>query len=277
MKFFRCKPAVFIAGILLAGCLFMGGAYLFGGPNLVSNIMGVVVTPLEKGVSAVTDWFSGIFGYFYRYSSMEEENARLREELSELRKQQREYQEAISENEQLRDMLGLAEKHRSFDMEFCNIVSVTGGSYRSGFTIDKGSLSGIEVGDCVIVSEGMVGYVSEVGENYSEVLTVIDVSVKIGATLSRTRESVVSEGSFELLSDGYFKLSYLQNDADVKKGDLVETSGYGGMYPQGLLLGTVVDFLPENHGISSYAVVQPVVPLDELKSVFVVKSFEVVR
>ena len=108
-------------------------------------------------------------------------------------------------------------------------------------------------------------------------LTVLDISTHVGAVLSRTRETAVSEGSLELLSDGHFKLSYLQNDADVEPGDLVETSGYGGLYPQGLLLGTVVEFLPESHGISSYAVVEPVVPLEELKSVFVVKSFEVVR
>ena len=277
MKIFRSKPFLFILGIVIAACVIMGGVYAFGGPNMLSGVMGAVVTPLEKGVNAVTDWASGIFGYFYRYSSLQEENARLKEELADLRNQQREYLEALSENADLREMLGLKQKHREFDLEYCSIVSASEGSYRSVFTIDKGSVNGIEVGDCVVVSEGMVGYVSEVGPNYSEVLTVLDISTHVGAVLSRTRETAVSEGSLELLSDGHFKLSYLQNDADVEPGDLVETSGYGGLYPQGLLLGTVVEFLPESHGISSYAVVEPVVPLEELKSVFVVKSFEVVR
>lgn len=277
MKIFRSKPFLFILGIVVAGCVIMGAVYALGGPNMLSGVMGAVVTPLEKGVSAVTDWVSGIFGYFYRYSSLEEENARLKEELVELREQQREYLEAINENTDLREMLGLKQKHREFELEYCSIVSASEGSYRSGFTIDKGAVNGIEVGDCVIVSEGMVGYISEVGPNYSEVLTVIDVSTHVGAVLSRTRETAVSEGNLELLPDGLFKLSYLQNDADVEPGDLVETSGYGGLYPQGLLLGTVVEFLPETHGISSYAVVEPVVDLKELKSVFVVKSFEVVR
>ena len=277
MKIFRSKPFLFILGIVIAACVIMGGVYAFGGPNLLSGVLGAVVTPLEKGVSAVTDWASNIFGYFYQYSSLQEENARLKEELAGLRNQQREYLEALSENADLREMLGLKQKHREFDLEYCSIVSATEGSYRSGFTIDKGSVNGIETGDCVIVSEGMIGFISEVGPNYSEVLTVLDVSTHVGAVLSRTRETAVSEGSLELLPDGRFKLSYLPNNADVEAGDPVETSGYGGLYPQGLLLGTVVDFLPESHGISSYAVVEPVVPLEELKSVFVVKSFEVVR
>ena len=149
--------------------------------------------------------------------------------LAELRESQRLYYETASENEQLRSMLGLREKHRDFDLEFCNIVSVVGGSRRSGFTIDKGAVDGIEVGDCVIVSEGMVGYVSEVGISYSEVLTVIDITSKVGAILSRTRETTVAEGSLSLLPDGHFKLSYLQNDADVLTGDWIETSGYGGI------------------------------------------------
>ncbi len=277
MKIFRSKPFLFLLGLAAAGCVVMGAVYAFGGPNMISGVMGAVVTPIERGVSALADGVSALFGYFYRYSSLEEENARLKEELNDLREQQRRYLEAISENEQLREMLGLKQKHRHFDLEFSNIVSATGGGYRSGFTIDKGAVDGIEKGDCVVVSEGMVGYVSEVGPNYSEVLTVIDVSVKVGAVLSRTRETAVAEGSLALLPDGRFKLSYLQNDADVKAGDPVETSGYGGLYPQGLLLGTVVDFQPESHGISSYAVIEPVVPLETLKSVFVVKDFEVVR
>lgn len=277
MKMFHSKLFVFLLAIVVAACVIMGVVYAVGGPNMLSGVMGAVVTPLEKGVTAVTDWASGIFGYFYRYSALEEENARLKEEISALRENERQYLEAISENEQLREMLGLKRKHRDFDLEYCNIVSVTGGAYRSGFTIDKGAVDGIEVGDCVVVSEGMVGYVSEVGPNYSEVLTVIDVSVKVGAVLCRTRETAVTEGNFECLPDGRFKLSYLQNDADVVPGDLIETSGYGGLYPQGLLLGTVKEFLPESHGISSYAVIEPVVPLEELKSVFVVKSFEVTR
>lgn len=277
MKIFHSKLFVFLLAIVAAACVIMAVVYAVGGPNMLSGMMGAVVTPLEKGVAAVTDWASDIFGYFYRYSALEEENARLKEEISALRENERQYLEAISENEQLREMLGLKRKHRDFDLEYCNIVSVTGGAYRSGFTIDKGAVDGIEVGDCVVVSEGMVGYVSEVGPNYSEVLTVIDVSVKVGAVLCRTRETAVTEGNFECLPDGRFKLSYLQNDADVVPGDLIETSGYGGLYPQGLLLGTVKEFLPESHGISSYAVIEPVVPLEELKSVFVVKSFEVTR
>lgn len=277
MKLFRSKPFLLLLGLFAAAAVIMGATYAVGGPNLLSGLMGAVVTPLEKGVNAAADWVSDIFGYFYRYSALEEENLRLKEELSELRESQRQYLEAVSENRSLRLMLGLRQKHRDFDLEYCSVISASGGSYRSTFTVDKGSVDGIEKGDSVIVSQGLVGCVSEVGPNYAEVLTVLDASVRIGAVVCRTREPAVAEGNLTLLPDGRFKLSYLPNDADVREGDLIETSGHGGLYPSGLLLGTVEEFLPETHGISSYAVIRPVTPLDELKSVFVVKDFEVVK
>ena len=97
----------------------------------------------------------------------------------------------------------------------------------------------------------------------------------MGAVVSRTREVVVAEGSFELAGDGLLRLSYLQNDSDVLVGDTVETSGYGGIFPKGLLIGTITEVLPESHGISTYAKIQPAVDLTALKKVYIVKSFTI--
>ncbi|ODU58109.1 MAG: rod shape-determining protein MreC [Clostridium sp. SCN 57-10] len=276
MKFLRTKIGMTLLAIIVASCLFMLGAYVLGGPNFVSDLLGSVVTPLQRGVGAAADAVTDFFGYFHRYDELKAENEALRAKLTEYEHAQLDYDLAISENELLRDMLKLNRRHKDFVCEPCKVVSASGGQYRSSFTIDRGSLAGIEVGDSVVTNEGLVGYVSEVGLSYAQVLTVLDVSVKVGATVSRTREAVVAEGDLTLLGEGKFKLSYLKNDADVKPGDLVETSGYGGMYPKGLLLGRVLEFKPEAHGISSYAVLEPVVPLNELRSVFVVKDFTIV-
>ena len=111
--------------------------------------------------------------------------------------------------------------------------------------------------------------------NSCQVKPITDVSVKMGAVVSRTREVVVAEGSFELAGDGLLRLSYLQNDSDVLVGDTVETSGYGGIFPKGLLIGTITEVLPESHGISTYAKIQPAVDLTALKKVYIVKSFTI--
>ena len=126
---------------------------------------------------------------------------------------------------------------------------------------------------CVITGDGMVGFVDQVGLNHCVVKTVIHMDFNASATVSRTREAVVACGSFELASDGLLKVAYLENDADVKRGDVILTNG--GAYPPDLILGRVEDFRQESHGISSYAAIRPAVDFTRLSTVFVVKDFNV--
>ena len=91
--------------------------------------------------------------------------------------------------------------------------------------------------------------------------------------LHQDYEVVVAGGDFELAGDGLLKVPYLENDANVRVGDTILTNG--GAYPPDLILGRVAEVRQESHGISSYAAVEPAVNLDELSTVFVVKSFSV--
>ena len=88
---------------------------------------------------------------------------------------------------------------------------------------------------------------------------------------------MVAGGDFTLAGEGLLKISYLKNDADVKKGDVIITNGAGGKYPKDLILGTVEDFKMEDYGISSYATIRPAADLEHLSSVLVVKAFEIVE
>ena len=276
MKLFKSKLFVFTLILIIVACVIMLIAFFGSGSNTpVGRVLGAIITPLENGVSKVGDWFSGIFGYFYRYSALLEENQRLQSRLAEYQSLETEYYAALDENEELRKLAGLKAKHRDFDCEMCSVVSYDGSGFQSSFTINKGTVHGIEAGDPVVVEEGLIGYVSEVGPNYANVITLINRNSKVGAMISRTREVVVAEGSFNLASTGSFKISFLKNDADIRVGDWVETTGSGGNYPKGLIIGRVTEFGLESHGISSYAVIEPVVDLQNLTGVFVIKDFQI--
>ena len=190
---------------------------------------------------------------------------------------EREYLSAINENAQLRRMTGLVEKYSDFEFELCRVSSVYRGVAQTGMVLNKGSLSGIDKGDSVMTDSGLIGYVSAVGPNYSEVVTLLDISFKSEARISRTGETVIAEGDFELSGDGCFKLSYLPRDCDIQPYDIVETSGYGGIYPSGVMLGRVMEIKLDTSGLMSYAVVRPVDDIAQLKWVYVVKDFEVVE
>ena len=265
---------VWFAAVLIALSLLLAlSSAVTGKPTFVRNITGAIVTPLQNGVAAATDRFTDLFGYFYRFDALERENEELKRKIQEFEKLEISYNAAIKENSALREAAGIKAKHADFEMELCTVVALTDNGFQSALTLNKGSVSGIEAGDCVITGDGMVGFVDQVSLNSCVVKTVINVDFNASAAVSRTREVVVTNGSFELASDGLLKVSYLENDADVRPGDTILTNG--GAYPPDLIIGRVVEFCQESHGISSYASVEPVVDFSGLSTVLVIKEFHV--
>ena len=133
------------------------------------------------------------------------------------------------------------------------------------------------MGDCVVSAEGyLVGVVDTVGLNWSTVLTVIDTDTEIGARIFRTDEIVVAEGDLALMGEGKLRLSYLAETSPLLSGDYVLTSGLGGFYPAGLVIGTVDSTLTADDGLTRYALLTPLVDFDELSEVFIIKDFDIV-
>ena len=273
MKLTRSKLFWFAVLLVAVSLALILSSAVTGKPTFVRNLTGAVVTPLQNGVASVTDRLPDLFGFFYRYDALERENEELKEQLRAYQKLEIAYDAAINQNTALREAAGIKARRADFELELCSVVSVTGNGFQSSLTLSRGSLSGIEAGDCVITGDGMVGFVDQVGLNHCVVKTVIHMDFNASATVSRTREAVVACGSFELASDGLLKVAYLENDADVKRGDVILTNG--GAYPPDLILGRVEDFRQESHGISSYAAIRPAVDFTRLSTVFVVKDFNV--
>ena len=255
--------------------------------SFISLFFPKVTEPSNTIVYYVTYPFqtlgNSIKGRFDRGGLSAEEAAALRAEIATLRTDlaaaQREAREnAIyrEENEQYRGLLALKQAYRQLDIEAAYVTGWQEGSYAAVFTIRKGSKDGLVKNMPVITDEGLVGYLSFVSYEYSEVTTLIDTTSVVGAHLFRTGDIAVCEGDFELMKDGNLKLSYLAKTTEVQPGDIVETSGSGEIYPKGLVIGTVVEILPEEHGLSNYAVIEPTVNLKKLSQVFVVTGFEVV-
>ncbi|MDP4110104.1 MAG: rod shape-determining protein MreC [Bacillota bacterium] len=275
-EFFRTKTFLFLlVAALISLSVFFYTAFTNGNISATSNAAGVIITPIQNGTTGVAGFFGNIYGYLYRYNALKAENEKLKSELRETKDKLRDAEEIQDENEHLRDLLGLKQKNKSFDFEMAEIIAVNIGNWSNVFTIDKGSLSGLKQNDCVITEDGMVGYISEVGSTFSEVVTVIDPSMQAGAIVSRTRDVAVAQGAFDLMEQGKLKLSYIKKDNDIIAGDIIETSGLGGVFPKGVPIGTVEKIVPESHGISNYAIIKPTVDLNNISKVFVIKSFKI--
>ena len=121
----------------------------------------------------------------------------------------------------------------------------------------------------------LVGVVAEVGENWATVRTLVDSDTEMGGQLARTGGAAILEGDFALMGEGRLKLTYLPENSELIAGDLVTTSGRGGVYPAGLVAGHVEEVRTDASGMTRYAVIAPETDLAGLQQVFVITDFTV--
>jgi len=266
-----------VAAVLLSVALWLGSA-LFGGSDPVRNLANTVATPLRGSVTAVLDWFGGVRDYVLHYDELHGELDALRAQVAQLEDQVRSGEEARKENERLRELLELKQKRKDFTFQSARVSQRSTDNWSNTLTLSRGSDAGLAVGDCVITETGaLVGVIDGVGMNWSTVSTIIDPSSELGGIVNRTYSAGVLEGDFTLMAQGKLKLSYLPDSAQLVSGDEVLTSGKGGVYPSGLVVGTVDGVFTDPSGINRYAVVTPAAALTDLIEVFVVTDFDIVE
>ena len=249
-----------------------------GKAGFLSNAAGSIKAPVQRAAGAMVDWLEGIYGYLYEYDLLVEENEALRMRIAELQDQARSYDEIEAENARLRELLNLRDKHTDFVFESAKIVSWDASNFTSAFTVSKGETSGIEVGDCVVTEYGaLVGQIVELGDTWAIVRTIIDIEMDVGAAFGESGYTGMVSGDFSLMKEGATRLTYLTAGSQLFKGDEVMTSGKGGAFPAGLLIGTVTTIMTEAGGQTTYGVVEPACDLELLTQVFIVKDYDIVE
>ncbi len=261
-------------GILVAICgLCAVYSGVTGNPSPVTKLAGSVTAPVQKLFSGIGGFVGRGFSYFTDFDDLKAENEALKKQVRDMEQTVRDAQLAIEENNRLHQQLGQPKRVRDFTTITAEVIARNPGDWATTLTLDRGTSHGVAEGNVVITEDGMVGYVNSVASNYCEVVTVVDLEMQCGALITRTRESAIAEGNYDLMSENLLRLSYLKEGADVVKGDTVETSGRGGVFPKGVMIGTVEEVLHEENGISYYAEIKPFVDVDTVTSVSIVTAF----
>lgn len=270
------KVAVIVLVVVLIALISAG---VRGGmAGAVANGMGSLKMPVQKAASAIVDWLEGIYGYLYKYDQLVEENNALKAQIAQLQEQARDYDELSEENARLRELANLREKREDFEFESSKIVAWDSSNYASAFTISKGSDEGIELGDSVVTEYGaLVGQVTELGDSWATVRTIVDVNMDVGALVGDNGYAGMIVGEFSLMQQGQTRIDYLASGAQIFENDEVLTSGVGGSFPAGLLIGTVTAVMTEAGGQTTYGVVEPACDLDSLSQVFVIVDYDIVE
>lgn len=251
---------------------------LFGKINrevsFIESVGGNIILPAQSAVSETRGFFADIGTYFNSVKTLYNDNERLKNENINLQKQLLDTKGLSDENERLRRMLKLAERETRIDMVAASVVAKDPTNWFSTFTINKGADDGVEINQPIVNSNReLVGQISRVGNNWAEVITILDPQSSVGAMIKRSKEIGIIEGNSALRYEGKCRLDYIARDADVKQGDFVETSGLGGIFPKGLVIGVITEIYDENATMSKAAIVEPVTDIAKLNEVFVIMNY----
>lgn len=270
-KSFGFKVLAAIALVLVGVMIY--AASTGGMATIPSMISGAILTPLQSAASAVSDGLNSFAGMFSSSTELQKQIDELQVELNDYRNKQVELDALREQNEWLKEYLNIIEQDNDYQFADARVIAIDPADKYDNFTISAGTLSGISVNDPVITPEGLVGVVYETGLNYSKVRSILDPETQVSATVSRTRNNGVTGGTLSLAQEGKLKLGFLSRDGGAEAGDMVITSGMGGIYPAGLLIGEIEEVLPESDGMTLYGVVKPYADLSRLSQVLVITEF----
>ena len=264
---------VLIAAVLLSIALAVAANAL--GTSIPGLFVKTVIQPLRMGAQALTNQAEEMYSYMFRYESLLAENQALKEQIAQMQDDARTAAALARENERMRNLMGLLEQNQDYKLVDAYIIGWDPTDWSSSFTMDKGALSGIETGMCVITDNGeVVGLVVEVGPNYAEVKTVLDSSLEISVTIATSGYSGMVQGGYATGEDGMLRMNYLPSDSVIRNNDQVVTSG-STVYPKDLILGYVVDAGFDETGVAKFAILEPAADFGSLEQVFVLTQYGV--
>jgi len=230
-----------------------------------------VYSPVQKGLAYIAKNVQDTLGYFNNAKMITDENNTLKTKILELEEKNRKLAGFEYENQRLRDILDVKGKYENYSMLTCRIIAKESGNWFNIFTIDKGTSEGINYNMAVVTPKGIAGQVVSASPFSSKVMSIIDSGSSVSGRLSKTRDLVILRGDLKLKDNGLIKMLYIPVSAQIADGDIIETSGIGGIYPPGIMVGKIKNVDNEKPKALRYAVVEPAVDFKKLEEVIVLK------
>ncbi len=242
--------------------------------RFADSVVGAVVEPVSSFFGGIARGTSDFFEYFANKKELISENREMDEKILKLEEENSQLKAYENENERLRAMLEFKDKNPQFSLTAAEVVSKDTSNYYSVFLMNKGTEAGIEVNMPVVGSKGLVGYVIESGKGFARVRTILDGRSSAGCVITRTQSTAVTEGDTTLINEGLIKMIYVSKDMNIIKGDVVETSGMGQIYPSGIVIGRIEEIKEYSGSESQYALIKPVEDFNSIYEVFVITDYQ---
>lgn len=260
-----------IVGISLMAMTF--STDLFSGP--VKNTASYIVVPFQNGINVVGEWLTGLTDGFRNSQELARENRELQEKIDELNFQNQGLLENQAELLRLQELLQTGEDYVQYNMVGATIISKDPGNWYSTFVINKGTEDGLAVDMNVIAKGGLVGIITEVGEHWATVRSIIDDTSNVSGMIANTNDHCVITGNLTLMNSDLIEFSQLvMEEGTVSEGDAVVTSNVSDKYQTGILIGYIDEMERDANNLTTSGTIIPAVDFKHLREVLVITDLK---
>ena len=257
--------AVFIVGLLAFTTV--KGKYDL---KISENVVNTILSPFQSAVTSISNATKKVGVISWEMVTVYEQNKMLRSEVEQLRQRDVNVNEIMAENTRLTNILNYKNAVKQFDTAVAKIISYDSSNLTNSITINLGAKDGMQKNMPVITPQGLVGTIVAVYEHSAKVQLILDPRSAVGAIIQRPESRVIGIMQGSVGVQTLAKMVNIPRDADVVVGDNVLTSGYGGLYPKGIVIGEVVEVTNEAGGLLKYATVKTAVDFYRIEEVLVI-------
>ena len=237
-----------------------------------SQTVSLVLSPFQQAVSWVGGQLAYVTGNVWDIATVHEQNKMLRNEVEQLRVQNLQASEAMAENERLRTLLGYRQMATQFDMVAARVIGRESATWSRMIVINRGRQDGVDVDMAVVTQSGLVGHVVEAGWNSSKVQLILDPRSSVGTLVQRAESRVAGIVQGDLDNPTMPQSVNNPKNADGVEGDVIVTSGFGGLYPKGLVVGLISSLQNDEGGLLKIGIMEPAVDFQKLEDVMVITA-----
>lgn len=248
-----------------------GGKYDF---PIAKTILTNILSPIDSFLTSIGGAVNKSGQFVGSIMSTYEENQLLKKEISDLRRANIEAAEIWAENKRLRELLDFKQSNSRFILVPARVVGFNPSGLDGNIIIDKGTKDGIDKEMAVVTADGLVGNVIDVYRSSARVQLILHPKSAVGGIVQRPASRVAGIVSGNASTPNTPNLLNLARDADVVAGDNILTSGFGSIYPKGIVLGVVSSVVNAEGGLLKYAVIEPTVNFERLEEVMIITNRE---
>ncbi len=275
MRFFlRSRRFKIICSCVAALLVISIGVRIVGGTiSPQSSLLGAIAQPFRAIATYCTDKVNDFNTRLNGGTELMKQNEALQSRVDELSSQVIDYDKIKKENEFLKGFLELKENNQDFQFVSATRISRDNDDAGYMFTVNKGTVNGVQAKDPVITSAGLVGYVSEVGPSYAKVTTILSDDMNVGCVDYRTSDVGIVSGKSSIAKEGKTRFYNLPRSCSVARNDIIVTSG-GGIFPEGIIVGTIDSLSADKDQTSITATVNCAADILNVKDVMIITYFD---